>query len=154
MSRGAPTGFGGLLSHQNSVTQTGWVPGRVVPACSAPRSTLTSRPRSGVETSSGPGPDLSGPPPVLSIAWWAKTSNSAAPGQPCVLTRISVVLVFFAFFSFFWSFLTFAWFPLFFALLSAFFSFFTFTVSVTVSGCTQRNLSHHCTGRTRAPPGG
>src|SRR5215207_10265053 len=89
-SRGAPTGFGGLLSHQNSVTHAGWLPGSV-PTLSAARSTPTTRPRSGVEASPGSGPDVSGPPPVLSIAWWAKTSNSAGPAQPSVLTRISVV---------------------------------------------------------------
>src|SRR3954447_7420103 len=78
----APTGFGGLESHQNSLTHTGCLPPLVVPAFSAPRRTLTTRPRSGVDASKRLGPDFRGPPPVLSIGWWPKTSKLTGPEQP------------------------------------------------------------------------
>ena len=74
-------------------------PRRRCPAFSAPRRTLTTRPRSGVEASSWLGPDFRGPPPVLSIGWWAKTSNidgAVAAGGP-LRTWSARLLAFFFF---------------------------------------------------------
>src|SRR4051794_11883019 len=122
----APTGFGGLLSHQNSVTQTGCLPGEVVPAFSAPRRTLTTRPRSGVEASYRLGPERSGPPPVLSIGWWAKTSKLTPPEQPAVRAYL-VAAGFLPFFVFFF---------------------------LVLTGLTQRTCCQNWTGRERAPLAG
>src|SRR5512132_499199 len=85
LASGAPAGFGGLLSHQLSVAQSGCRPGRTVPALSAPRSTRAIRSRSGLEASPGLMAERAAPPLVL-IGWWAKTSNLAGAGQSCVLT--------------------------------------------------------------------
>jgi hypothetical protein len=67
-SSSKPARLGGLLSHQNSVTQAGCLIRPTLRLRSAARSTVTILSRSGVEASYLLKPEVSGPPLVL-IGW-------------------------------------------------------------------------------------
>ncbi len=70
------------------------------------------------------GPDSRGPPPVLLIGWWAKTSKLTGPLQPEVRWYL---------------------------VLAGFLPFFFFLL---LTGLTQRTCCQNCTGRARAPLAG